>query len=128
MRCGTLLLTQQHFKHHLHVHNKSLADCGKDASRKRKLLVERGHECEMCTERVWQNMPIPLELDHIDGNPDNNVDSNLRLLCPNCHSLQATNAGGNAGKFPYAKRTSGRARYYLSSEKRQLIAGWASPV
>jgi len=30
---------------------------------------------------------IPLEIDHIDGNSENNQEENLRLLCPNCHSL-----------------------------------------
>lgn len=30
---------------------------------------------------------IPLEIDHIDGNANNNNEDNLRLLCPNCHSL-----------------------------------------
>jgi hypothetical protein len=28
-----------------------------------------------------------LEIDHIDGNYLNNCESNLVLLCPNCHSL-----------------------------------------
>jgi len=30
---------------------------------------------------------IALEIDHVDGNSENNIESNLRLLCPNCHSL-----------------------------------------
>jgi hypothetical protein len=30
---------------------------------------------------------IPLEVDHIDGNAENNLEYNLRLLCPNCHAL-----------------------------------------
>lgn len=34
--------------------------------------------------------PIPLELDHIDGNHQNNALQNLRLLCPNCHALTPT--------------------------------------
>ena len=33
---------------------------------------------------------IPLEIEHIDGNYKNNNESNLILLCPNCHSLTST--------------------------------------
>lgn len=40
---------------------------------------------------------IPLEIDHIDGNSDNNSEENLRLLCPNCHSLTPTYRGANRG-------------------------------
>src|SRR6266852_3134713 len=35
---------------------------------------------------------VPLVADHIDGNWRNNVESNLRLLCPNCDSLTPTYA------------------------------------
>ena len=28
---------------------------------------------------------VPLEVDHIDGNAENNSENNLRLICPNCH-------------------------------------------
>ena len=40
---------------------------------------------------------VPLEIEHIDGNYLNNEESNLTLLCPNCHSLTATYKGANQG-------------------------------
>lgn len=51
--------------------------------------------CFNCNNVSWQNQPIPLELDHIDGNPLNNTLLNLRLLCPNCHALTPTYRGKN---------------------------------
>lgn len=40
----------------------------------------------------------PIELEHIDGNHDNNKIENVRLLCPNCDSLTPTYKGLNRGK------------------------------
>lgn len=41
---------------------------------------------------------VPLVADHIDGNWKNNIENNLRLICPNCDSLSSTYAGLNRGK------------------------------
>lgn len=41
---------------------------------------------------------IPLEVEHIDGDAENNSEDNLTLLCPNCHSLTKTYRGANRGK------------------------------
>ena len=38
---------------------------------------------------------IPLEVEHIDENYTNNLEDNLILLCPNCHSLTSTYKGAN---------------------------------
>ena len=49
----------------------------------------------MCSECSWGEInpftnKIPLDIDHIDGDAYNNLKNNLRVLCPNCHSLKKT--------------------------------------
>jgi len=48
---------------------------------------------------------IPLEVEHVDGNHKNNLEENLKLLCPSCHSLTATYKGANRGNGREARRT-----------------------
>lgn len=68
----------------------------------RRRLVEEGLKearCESCGHDEWLDGPIPLELDHIDGDRRNNRLQNLRLLCPNCHALTETYRGRNIGRY-----------------------------
>ena len=51
------------------------------------------YKCESCGLKEWNGKPIPLELDHIDGNHYNNDFGNLRVICANCHALTDTNSG-----------------------------------
>lgn len=51
-----------------------------------------------CDRDTWEGGPIPLELDHIDGDRANDRLQNLRLLCPNCHALTPTYRGRNIGR------------------------------
>jgi hypothetical protein len=55
--------------------------------------------CNRCAINEWQGEKLSLHLDHIDGDNTNNLIENLRLLCPNCHSLTPTYCGRNKGKW-----------------------------
>ena len=57
---------------------------------KRYLIEKNGHQCKICDHFTWMNKPIPLEIDHIDGDITNNNLQNLRILCPNCHAQTDT--------------------------------------
>ena len=39
----------------------------------------------------------PLDINHIDGDASNTVESNLELVCPNCHSLTLNYKNRNKG-------------------------------
>jgi hypothetical protein len=68
-------------------------------------LIKKGlleNKCKRCNKKGgMQNLPkmrgfsnfLVLQLDHIDGNPNNNLLNNLRLLCPCCHSMTDTFSG-----------------------------------
>lgn len=47
---------------------------------------------------------VPIELEHIDGNSENNSLENLKLLCPNCHSLTPTYKALNKGNGRHKRR------------------------
>lgn len=46
---------------------------------------------------------IPLHIDHIDGDSTNHVEKNIRLICPNCHSLTPNFGSLNRGNGRYKK-------------------------
>lgn len=72
------------------------------------LLEKFNYKCTRCGwgERNPHTGKIPLELEHIDGDCNNNKEENLDLVCPNCHSLTPTYKGANK------KSGRTRAKYY----------------
>jgi transposase-like protein len=64
----------------------------------RNFLLCKANACSCCGFEEWMGKAIPLEVDHIDGNAQNNELDNLRLLCPNCHAQTDTYKSKNRGK------------------------------
>jgi hypothetical protein len=68
----------------------------------KKRLFEEGLKQKFCEECGWcsrtEDGYLPLELDHINGDRHDNRLNNLRILCPNCHSLKPTHRGRNQRK------------------------------
>jgi len=57
---------------------------------KNRIIRELGVQCQECKNTTWNGKPIPLEIEHIDGNNKNNSRENLTLLCCNCHAQTST--------------------------------------
>ena len=54
------------------ISTTELDEAKSDKTRKAIIIKQRGSRCEVCGISDWMNKPITLELDHIDGNADNN--------------------------------------------------------
>lgn len=81
---------------------------GKISSRptlRRHVIFDRGHKCEICNLTEWLGKPIPLVLDHKDGNWKNDFPENLQLVCGNCDMQLPTYKAKNKGKGrPYRRQ------------------------
>lgn len=71
---------------------------------KRYLIETEGHACKICEGTTWNEQPIPLVLDHINGNPDDWRVENLRLICPNCDAQTPTYKSKNRGNGRHSRR------------------------
>lgn len=91
---------------------KDWSEYNRISSLKPHLIRKRSHTCEKCGLEEWLKTPIPLEVDHIDGDRTNNEERNLKLLCCNCHALTPTWRGRKNKKEPI--------RYYCSECEKEI--------
>jgi hypothetical protein len=78
------------------------------------LLKKYNYRCQECgwSKKNPSTGKYPLHIDHIDGDGCNHLEYNLRVLCPNCHSLTPTYGSLNIGKCT-------RSNKYLVKSKRK---------
>jgi hypothetical protein len=67
---------------------------------KRYLRKLNNNRCQDCGWSKTNNYTgkVPLEVEHVDGNHNNNKINNLKLICPNCHALTSTYKALNRGQ------------------------------
>jgi hypothetical protein len=67
---------------------------------KRYFIEKYGEKCMLCgwNKKNPKTGRVPLEVDHINGDSENNNENNLRFICPNCHSLSTNFRNLNKGK------------------------------
>ena len=87
------------------------------------LVNLKGHKCEQCGSSVWNQVKIPLEIHHNDGDHLNNELDNLVLLCPNCHALTENYKGRNHGnKHKYTDDEYAEALKNSNSVRQALLS------
>lgn len=101
--CSTTCQRDHEYKDYIKRWEKGLEDgirgnTGTSKYLKRYLREKYNNSCQKCG---WNELNIhtgnvPVQLHHVDGSFDNNLEENLELLCPNCHSLTGT--FGSRGK------------------------------
>ena len=72
-----------------------------------------GSKCSLCGwgETNTTTEKVPLHIDHINGDSTNHTESNLRLICPNCHSLTENYGSLNRGNGRYKKAETLHIKY-----------------
>lgn len=88
-RISSGLRTTINARHYLFLMQSDFNDLAQQSKRARTIIEQDG-KCNNCRIDSWLGHPICFELEHKDGNRENNSRENLEALCPNCHSLTPT--------------------------------------
>lgn len=77
----------------------STYNCGKNIKKRLFAVGLLKNQCYECGQLpVWNNKPLVLQLDHLNGDHYDNRIENLRILCPHCHTQTRTFGGRNNRK------------------------------
>jgi hypothetical protein len=83
-RCGNRLTSAGRDSRGIKRYKRICHQC-----RTKKYVIYKKDYCEICGfVPVWLGQ---LDVDHIDGNKQNNNKENLQTLCANCHRLKTYN-------------------------------------
>lgn len=94
---------QKDFEYKEAIKNWDTVPPGK--SRIKRYLAETfGNKCSVCGIDSWNGNDLVLELEHKDGNSENNGKDNVCLICPNCHSQTSTYKAKNKGNGRHYRR------------------------
>lgn len=89
------------------ITKKNISDAGQapHINTAKRYITERDtHKCSICSITNWQDKPLIMILDHIDGNSENSSLTNLRLVCSNCDSQLPTYKAKNTGNGRHSRR------------------------
>lgn len=98
--------TQCHADHKFKVSLNQWLETGEAPSNRsiRKYITYLdGYKCFCCGLSDWQGKSITLEVEHKDGNSEDDSRENICLICPNCHSQTDTYKGKNRGNGRHAR-------------------------
>ena len=111
-KCANEYKKQERISEWLKDPQKGTTSCGVAVWVRNEMLRRANYACSKCgwSEINPTTNKTPLELDHIDGNHMNNDINNLRILCPNCHSLTPNYKALNKNKTE-------QSRYQYFKEK-----------
>jgi 5-methylcytosine-specific restriction endonuclease McrA len=67
-------------------------------SKRDRILIEQNNKCNKCHLSEWLGVKLPLDVDHINGDREDNSRNNLEAVCGNCHSITPTFRAKNKRK------------------------------
>lgn len=108
--CESEFKISNKYKHYLENQNLFCDISGDMRWVKKHILLEQKNKCSLCgIINEWNGKPLIFILDHIDGDANNNLRNNLRLVCHNCDSQLDTYKSKN--------KNSSRKERYLKNYK-----------
>lgn len=81
--------------------------------------------CSICSSPpIWNNKHLTLQLDHINGVRSDNRITNLRIVCPNCHTQTDTFAGKLSKKIDLLPTLKIKVNVHVNRPKK---INWPAP-